>query len=132
MKREKFEVKGVVAAKIESRVSPCDGYLAKITEEVEARFFEGARACAKKYCDKVSIMSASERRRVKCRKITLESSVFRDGNLCRVTFGSSMADGGGTVYGGRTVFFDEKDGVLVSRRAPRREREKSGGGPEDI
>lgn len=129
MKREKFEVKGVVAAKIESRVSPCDGCLAKITEEVEARFFEGARECAKKYCDDVSVMSASERRRVKCRKITLESSVSRDGNLCRVTFESSMTDGG-TVYGSRTVFFDEKEGVLVSRRAPRRKREKTGGGAE--
>ena len=132
MKREKFEFKGVLAAKIESRVASCDGYLAKITEKAEAAFFEGARKWAKKYCDMVSAMSASERRRVKCRKITLTSSVSRDGDLCRVTFESSMTDGGGAVYGSCTVFFDEKEGVLVSGRASFRKPEKSGGGVEYI
>ena len=115
MKREKYEARGVTAATVESRCEYGEGELSELIESVEGAFFESAARYAKGVAQMAAGMSAAERRKLRCERISLSCGVEEISGITRVVFTAKHEKNGSEVTKEHSFFWDAKENIIIKK-----------------
>lgn len=122
MKKLRYEARGVTAAVIESKIAPSGvAALDELLIKAEDAFVARAEEHALSRREEMMKMTAAERRRAPCERLTLTQNVERDGDTVSVTLTATSLSGGDPRSRTATFFWDAKNS-LASKTAPKRRR----------
>lgn len=125
MKRETVSSRGVRVAEIYVFAQCGDGKISDLLNKIEDEFYGAAKRYAMRLCDKVSKMSAAERRRVRCEKISLVCEIRECGDANELVARASIQSGAGTLSAERWAYIETKTGRLIKKPRGKKERAPS-------